>query len=185
MTTSRWGVSALSRSELRVLARAQQCIILRMWYKEKGMYVPGAHRLHEFLAQSAHAGVDKHPSLLTHQCVLMASGAYIWLLDRRLPQLSEGYEGVLQAQCVGPSFCLSVQGESLREPLRVVGLRDVVRLSLCSSKQLKRWISKYNIPYPLRSSLPCLCYGDTLVALGDIWLCANFSASSLQLKLKV
>ena len=110
---------------------------------------------------------------------------HIWLLDRRLPRLPEGYEGALLAQCVGPSFSISVQGESLREPLRVVGLRDVVRLSLCSSRQLKRLISKYEIPYPLRSSLPCLCYNNKLVAVGDIWLQTRFSASSLRLVLKV
>ncbi len=185
MSTSRWGVGAISRSELCGLVRSQQCAILRMWYKEKGMYVPSEHRLHEFLLQSVHAAVDKHPSLLTQQSALIASGAHIWLLDRRLPQLPEGYEGALLAQCVGPSFSISVQGESLREPLRVVGLRDVVRLSLCSSRQLKRLISKYEIPYPLRSSLPCLCYNNKLVAVGDIWLQTRFSASSLRLALKV
>ena len=179
----RWGVVFISRSALHNLSRSQQAIILRMWYKARGMYVPDADRIEVFLDQSVHASRDKHPSLSTEQGYLVASGDGVWLL-RCGAVFSNTLSRELTKSLQCPLWSLEVDGQ-LPDGLRVVSLCELRRLSVCSPKRLKKHFHALDIPYPLRRVVPYTICGSDLIAIADTWLNKRYCAYELTLSLNV
>lgn len=174
-------------SRLRALRPSQQINVLRHWISSAGVLLPSRARLSEALRQILQAKSDHLPAIiwdcyalrryrdrvfLTRAASLRLTFAVDWLAPQSTLDLGNGL-GKLRmiAQTGGLAadklpLALSVRGRGGGErirPHRRASTQSVQHL--CQARGVLPW---------MRDALPLVYAGDTLVAVGDLWLDARW-----------
>ncbi|RFA28257.1 tRNA lysidine(34) synthetase TilS [Alkalilimnicola ehrlichii] len=174
--------------QLRRLTDARQRNLLRYWIRRRGLLPPTHARLASGLEALLTAGEDRQPILewgggavrryrqhlyLTPPLSPPPKGEYRWDLCEELVVSGMGR---LQAMLGVGGLRIDLQGKRLCVRFRRGGER--CRLAgEGHSRSLKKLLQASALPPWQRERLPLLYLDDTLIAIGDCWICEGFQAS--------
>ena len=153
--------------------------VIRAWLRELRLPNPPPAALAEMLRQMRGAGVDREPEvrwpggvLRRYRDALFAdSGATM------LPPADQHWDPAAPLQLADGRYLPELPG-LFDSPLRVGARRGGEKLQLHPGAQrrpLRLLFQEYGLPPWQRSSLPYLWQGDTLLAVGDLFLDATFA----------
>ena len=163
------GVHSIDGERLLKLSSKKRSLLLRVWVRSRGWYVPDVVRLNEFLRQVACASNDKHPSLTTSQYNLVASNGRVFLIDEKAYKPIKEYYRNWSEGLVSPYVKLELVASDVKS-LRlytIVTVDELVGLGMITRSALKKLLSTYKIPYPLKKYIPCVCKNDQLLSVGE------------------
>ena len=196
----------LSTAGLCMLSPVRQRNVVRCWLRNAGFAVPDSRRLQSILDTVVIAADDAEPEVIWDGIAVrryrrylyaMADAASISTLDEKLGQswdisgsLDLGKAGrfVLERGKAGPNEQMldwnRLQGRSLLvrrreggERIRIVGQKN--------SKSLKNLFQEAGVLPWMRKQIPLFYDGDTLVAVGDLWVCADAAAEKAREAVKL
>ena len=164
--------------------------LLRAWLKQLDLPNPGRDQLREFLQQLAQTGPGARPRLQTASYIVRR------YRDKLYASRSFANEALLVGQGLKPGQALIMPGLGRLELVPALGAG--LRADLCAelqlgfrdggercrpagrehSQTLKKLLQEYHVPPWWRDRLPLLVWGDKLVAVADLWVCAGFDANA-------
>ena len=199
------GLSPISKSlplpALDMLSVTRKKNLLRYWLASRALPLPSAAQLQVVLDEVVGAKQDADPVVQwaadkgddTVQCSVVqirrfrdelyaierlpdfdGSAVYTWDVDRPLAIVG-----------AGQLLATSQRGAGLnaRENITVrfrTGKERCRPSTRAKSQTLKKLLQEYDVPTWLRDRVPLLYVGDTLAAVGDLWICDGFTASGDQ-----
>lgn len=169
------------------LSRARTRNVLRLWMTKCGVPLPGINRLDVIVEQLLGARVDASPQVHWEhwQCRRYQGRLYLipelppcWTQARLVVQPGE----TLSMECLGELAIVPAPavGQGMRidpdRPLEVCFDHMGVRCKPAGrshSQQLKKLFQEYQVPPWLRERTPLIYQGETLLAVGDWWVCSE------------
>jgi tRNA(Ile)-lysidine synthase len=183
---------ALSLAGLRSLSASRRINAVRWWLRQAGVEVPSTARLEEALRQMFDAQSDQNPAIVWGNKALRRYRQRMFVTDAELPRFGDEQEW-----CAAPGASLELAprlgslswiaavgglaparlpaavtvrrrggGESLR-PARSAKTQTVQHL--CQTWGVLPW---------MRDALPLVFAGDALIAVGDLWMDADWCAAA-------
>ena len=183
---------ALSVQGLRSLAPQARINALRFWLAEAGVDAPPAARLTEALRQMFDAQIDHLPAIVWGNYAMRRYRQRIFLTPAHPPRLEGRHPwctGTAAALDLGPNLgtlswvaqaggldsarlsqSVMVRRREGGETLKpAAGARTQTVQHLCQEQGVLPW---------MRAALPLVFAGDTLIAIGDLWLDARLRAAA-------
>jgi len=179
---------ALSVPGLRALSRLKRVNAVRLWLREAGVEAPSTARLEEALRQVFDSHADQNPAIVWGEKALRRYRQRMFVTDADAPRLSDAknwaaapgsllelspLSWILQAGGLDPAKLPAVVtvrrregGEALR-PARLAKTQTVQHL--CQTWGVLPW---------MRDALPLVYAGDMLIAVGDLWMDADWCAAA-------
>ncbi len=163
------GVNGIDCASFSKLSSEKRSLLLRVWIRSRGWYVPDVARMNEFLRQVECASDDRHPSLTTTQYNLVASNRRVFLLDINALDHIKQYFRDWRFGLVSPFCKLELVASDVNQLYGcvIVTVDELVGLGLITSNALKKLLSMYKIPYPLRKCIPCVCKDNKIMSIGE------------------
>lgn len=189
----------LAVPRLRGLGVNRQLNVLRRWLGERGASMPPAARLQEALRQIMGAAADHVPAAIWADAALRRYQDRIFLTAAELPKVGAPLSWEFRAQPLlrlGPGLgqlravaadggfdlarlpqILSVRRRAGGETLRPApGAATQTVQHLCQAQRVLPW---------MRDALPFIFAGEDLIAVGDLWAEAAFSAAAAPAGLQI
>jgi tRNA(Ile)-lysidine synthase len=116
----------------------------------------------------------RHPAILPSAEGVWAEPAHAFVMNADMRLHASAGTG---AGCLCADFPLQVRYRQGGERCRPAGRGH--------SQTLKHLMQEYAVPPWLRDAVPLLYAGDTLVAVGDYWVCAEYEAAENQTGWKI
>jgi tRNA(Ile)-lysidine synthase len=191
----------LSTTGLSSLSPARQRNVVRSWLRNDGFAVPDSRRLQSILDNVVPAADDAEPEVTwegvavrryRHYLYAMADDGSISALDENPGQsldisgsLDLGKAGRLVLErCEADSNEQMLDWERLQgRPLSVRRREGGERIRIAGQKNrksLKNLFQEAGVLPWMRNQIPLFYDGDTLVAVGDLWVCADAAAQKGQ-----
>jgi tRNA(Ile)-lysidine synthase len=191
----------LSTTGLSSLSPARQRNAVRSWLRNDGFAVPDSRRLQSILDNVVPAADDAEPEVTwegvavrryRHYLYAMADDGSISALDENPGQsldisgsLDLGKAGRLVLErCEADSNEQMLDWERLQgRPLSVRRREGGERIRIAGQKNrksLKNLFQEAGVLPWMRNQIPLFYDGDTLVAVGDLWVCADAAAQKGQ-----
>jgi len=178
---------ALSVPGLRALSQPKRINALRHWLFEAAAVPPPTHRLAEALRQMFEAGADQQPAIVWGDFALRRYRERLFLTPAEPPKLAAALPwtagsnspldlgmglgqlrwavrrgGIEPKRLPGPISVRRRRGGESIKPARQASTQSVQHL--CQSLGVLPW---------MRDVLPLVFAGETLIAIGDLWLDAR------------
>jgi tRNA(Ile)-lysidine synthase len=183
---------ALSVPGLRALSALKRVTAVRLWLREAGVEAPSTARLEEALRQVFHAHADHNPAIVWGKKALRRYRQRLFVTDAEPPRLSEAQDW---AAAAGSALELGPQLGTLSwipqaGGLAVAGLPRVVRVRrraggealkpapLAKTQTVQHLCQAWGVLPWMRDALPLVFAGDTLIAVGDLWMDADWCAAA-------
>lgn len=183
-----WSLSLVAFAALPV---ARQKNILRQWPGVHGLPLPGHKIIDEIMSALVLAREDASPKvqcqgmqwarfrnrlyLLRLEAPFNADNSQlIWQLDQ--PMLLADGSRLVAEKALGQGLCLK-SNQSLRVGTRHGGER-CQPAGRQHSNSLKKLLQEFNLEPWWRDRIPLLYRGETIVAVGDLWICEGHQAQS-------
>lgn len=183
---------AVSVPGLRALSPSKRVNAVRLWLRERGVEVPSAARLEEALRQVFDAHEDQNPAIVWGNKALRRYRQRMFVTDAHAPRLSDVQDW---AAAPGSSLELSPQLGTLSWRLQPGGLA-VARLPavvtvrrrkggealkparLAKTQTVQHLCQTWGVLPWMRDALPLVFAGDALIAVGDLWMDADWCAAA-------
>ncbi|HTD73164.1 MAG TPA: tRNA lysidine(34) synthetase TilS [Steroidobacteraceae bacterium] len=183
---------ALSVPGLRALAPLKRMNAVRLWLREAGVEVPSTARLEEALRQVFDAHADQNPAIVWGEKALRRYRQRMFVTDADAPSLSAAQQW---AVAPGSSLELSPRLGTLSWILHAGGLAAarlpaVVTVRrrgggealkparLAKTQTVQHLCQTWGVLPWMRDALPLVFAGDALIAVGDLWMDADWCAAA-------
>jgi tRNA(Ile)-lysidine synthase len=183
---------ALSVQGLRALPPLKRVNAVRLWLREAGVEAPSTARLEEALRQVLEAHPDHNPAIVWGEKALRRYRQRMFVTDADPPRLTDTQRW---AAAPGSSLELSQQLGTLSWILQAGGL-DQARLPaavtvrrreggealkparLARTQTVQHLCQTWGVLPWMRDALPLVFAGDALIAVGDLWMDADWCAAA-------
>ena len=183
---------ALSVPGLRALSSLKRLNAVRWWLREAGVEAPSTARLEEALRQIFDAHVEQNPAIVWGKKALRRYRQRMFVTEADVPSLSDAQNW---AAAPGSSLQLSPQLGTLswmhqagglaltRLPAAVTVRRrkggEALRPArLAKTQTVQHLCQTWGVPPWMRDALPLVFAGDALIAVGDLWMDADWCAAA-------
>ncbi len=157
---------------LRVLSPTRQQNLLRFWLRSLHYATPEQLHWQQIEQQIIHGREDAQTRVSWGNVALQTYRQRLYLLPVQLPDMQLQFE-----------LALSHTSPRLKADLPDVQIRYRTGGERCKpagrahSQTLKKLLQDYGLEPWLRDTVPLVFSGDHLVAVGDLWVCADFVAA--------
>jgi tRNA(Ile)-lysidine synthase len=183
--------AALSVPGLRALSGVQQINTVRLWLHSGGVEAPPTARLQEALRQILEAQEDHQPTIAWGEVALRRYRQRLFLTQAQAPQLTDEISWTVQLHStvplgaqLGELTWIAQQGGIATDRLpAAVSVRrrvggETLKLKVSAKTQSIQHLCQSHGVLPwLRDALPLVYAGDELIAVGDLWTDARWSAA--------
>lgn len=163
---------------LKKLSPTRRQHLLRYWLRLAKVDAPELAHWQQFEAQLFAARADAHVRICWGGYALQPYRDRLFLLPVNLPEFELDF---VRVEGEGPGESLATK-HKLRADLPDIHLRQRTGGERCKpegrhhSQQLKKLLQEYELEPWLRDRVPLVFSGDTLVAVGDLWVCSGYAA---------
>ncbi|MEE8057442.1 MAG: tRNA lysidine(34) synthetase TilS [Pseudomonadales bacterium] len=183
---------SISLSALKELSVARQKNLLRYWLQTRGHPLPSAAQIQAVLDELVDARQDAEPLIEWSGVQIRRFKGELYAMEplaefNRAAIYPWDLSGSLALNGAGQLSFKSVTGAGIN-----VSLLDSANVTVrfrqggercqpagrSGSQTLKKLFQEYEVETWLRDRVPLLFCGDTLVAVGDYWVCEGFEVSS-------
>jgi tRNA(Ile)-lysidine synthase len=179
---------ALSVPGLRALSQPKRISVLRHWLSDAAVVPPPTHRLAEALRQMFEADADHLPAIVWGDVALRRYRERLFLTPAEPPKLTEAtpWTAALASRLdlgTGLGELRWAERRGGLEPERLPGALSVRRRRggetlkpalHASTQSVQHLCQSMGILPWMRDALPLVFAGDTLIAIGDLWLDARW-----------
>jgi tRNA(Ile)-lysidine synthase len=176
-------------ARLAGLPRSRQRLALRAWLRTQGIAPPGAATLESLLHDMLAAAPGRIPETRWPGAVVRRYRGRLHAMRATVPQPWQpgpwlaGTEFILGSH--GRLALVPVTGEGLSRARLPDVLEVTVRPAGASfrpaggahRRELRKWLQERGVLPWLRATLPCICVGDEIVAIGDLACGGGFAAA--------
>jgi tRNA(Ile)-lysidine synthase len=183
---------ALSVQGLRALSPLKRMNAVRLWLREAGVEVPSTARLEEALRQVFDAHADQNPAIVWGEKALRRYRQRMFVTDSDAPSLSDarhwdavrGSSIELSPQLGTLSWTSKAGGlAAARLPAAVTvrrreGGEALKPARLAKTQTLQHLCQTWGVLPWMRDALPLVFAGDALIAVGDLWMDADWCVAA-------
>jgi tRNA(Ile)-lysidine synthase len=183
---------ALSVQGLRALSPLKRVNAVRLWLRDAGVEAPSSARLEEALRQVFDAHADQNPAIVWGKKALRRYRQRVFVTDADVPRLSD--EVRHWAAAPGSSLAMSPQLGTLSWILKAGGLaaarlptavtvrrreggESLKPARLAKTQTVQHLCQAWGVLPWMRDALPLVFAGDALIAVGDLWMDADWCAA--------
>ena len=184
----------LSTTGLSALSQARQRNVVRCWLRKSGFSVPDSRRLQSILDNVVAAADDAAPEVLWNGVAVRRYRQYLHVMDddtsttafEKAPRQSWDISGSLDLGTAGRLVLERCEAGSAEQTLdlerlegRLLNVRwrvggERIRIGgRKNSKSLKKLLQEAGVLPWMRKQIPLIYDGDRLLAVGDLWVCAD------------
>jgi tRNA(Ile)-lysidine synthase len=183
---------ALSVPGLRALPPLKRVNAVRLWLREAGVEVPSTARLEEALRQVFDAHADQNPAIVWGKKALRRYRQRMFVTDADVPRLTDAKNWAagpdssleLSPQLGALSWILQAGGLAVARLPAVVTVRRreggeaLKPARLAKTQTVQHLCQSWGVLPWMRDALPMVFAGDALIAVGDLWMDADWCAAA-------
>jgi tRNA(Ile)-lysidine synthase len=183
---------ALSVPGLRALAPLKRVNAVRLWLREAGVEAPSTARLEEALRQVFDAHADQNPAIVWGKKALRRYRQRMFVTDADAPRLTDAQNWAAAPGAsleLGPrlgtlSWIFQAGGLAVARLPAVVTVRRreggeaLKPARLAKTQTVQHLCQTWGVLPWMRDALPMVFAGDALIAVGDLWMDADWCAAA-------